>query len=220
MTDQVRAALLAALDRLDSTSTRRGTVAGSGGSGVLSPATTGDQGMNDFNALVEAEVERQARQWEKTEERLHQSIEKLQQQVESLKGMIALGDEELKAADTDLKRTQTDRVEALVLAESYKNDLDAADAELSALYVDLKKAQDELRDALERADILTDTVEDQGATIGTLQREICQWQVRYAELEALTSFRTPADPDNEWADVDRQTPVEPVVAVTPGGDTP
>ncbi len=102
-----------------------------------------------------------------------------------------------------------------------------AEEELQACETDLKLTQGGLRDALERADILTDTVEDQGAVIGTLQREICQWQVRYAELEAwLVAKRDALDPEKlvyltgPGDHCERLTPVEPMVAVTPGGDTP
>jgi hypothetical protein len=40
--------------------------------------------MTDFNALVEAEVERHARQWEKTEERLCKENERLFDRVREL----------------------------------------------------------------------------------------------------------------------------------------
>jgi phage shock protein A len=40
--------------------------------------------MSDFNALVEAEIDRHARQWEKTEERLHAEIGKLTDKVAEL----------------------------------------------------------------------------------------------------------------------------------------
>lgn len=38
----------------------------------------------DFNALVEGELERYSRQWEKTEDRLHEQISRLQDQVREL----------------------------------------------------------------------------------------------------------------------------------------
>jgi hypothetical protein len=40
--------------------------------------------MNDFNGLVEAEIERHARQWEKTEERLCNEIEKKRERIREL----------------------------------------------------------------------------------------------------------------------------------------
>lgn len=46
--------------------------------------------MTDFNALVEAEVERQARQWERTEERLHKEMERLRERVRALEVMKAV----------------------------------------------------------------------------------------------------------------------------------
>jgi hypothetical protein len=45
--------------------------------------------MNDFNALVEAEIDRHARQWEKSEERLQQQIDKQQDHIRELELMAA-----------------------------------------------------------------------------------------------------------------------------------
>lgn len=44
---------------------------------------------SDFNALVEAELERHARQWEKTEERLYARIGRLREESQKLKAKLA-----------------------------------------------------------------------------------------------------------------------------------
>jgi hypothetical protein len=45
--------------------------------------------MTDFNDLVEAEIERHARQWEKTENRLHDKISQQQDQIQELQVQVA-----------------------------------------------------------------------------------------------------------------------------------
>jgi chromosome segregation ATPase len=87
--------------------------------------------------------------------------------------------------------------------------------ELKACETDLKHAQGELRDYQERCELLTKTVEEQGATIGRLQREISELSVALAtaEAEGLVYLTGPGNHslEDEWA---RETPVEPMPAVT------
>jgi len=81
--------------------------------------------MSDFNALVEAEIDRHARQWEKVEERLHAQIDRLHTQVGTLQEELKRLEARRDKAVTWLVTATDPRQPAGVIAERAHLALDA-----------------------------------------------------------------------------------------------